>query len=96
MAQKQAVQLKLDGKPLSLRRVSPTEIKIKTFLMAAPKDELFSSLQLCSIIGVNIRTIREFSFSQELEGLSVKIQTNRYWGNPAAIAEFQRQVSRES
>ena len=91
------VKLKLNGKVFE-KHLSPLTIKVKAFLDKSPADEIFTIQEMALRAGVDPTSIRVCSFfgSPELKDYNVKANTNRYWGNPKAIAELMRQIENES
>lgn len=71
-----------------VQRASP--LSISRFLETAPRDELYSALELYQMFKVAERTIRD---SKVLKEYGIEYEGRRYWGSPAAIQEFQRQVN---
>jgi len=87
------IGFKLDGKPLDLRPIPPSVIQVKLFLDKQKADDLFSTSELCKKTRVAERTLRQND--ESLIGYSLRVGVNRYWGNPKAISELQRQVADE-
>ena len=91
------VKLKLNGKVFE-KHLSPLTIKVKAFLDKSPADEIFTIQEMALRVGVDPTSIRYANFynSPTLKDYNVKANTNRYWGNPKAIAELMRQIENES
>jgi hypothetical protein len=88
------VVLKLNGKPLQLHPPTPTEVKIKGFLDKAPTDELYSSTELAKKAGVARSMVCDTGNRDQFKGYSARLGQIRYWGNPKAIIELLKQVTK--
>ena len=92
------VKLKLNGKVFE-KHLSPLTIKVKAFLDKSPDDEIFTIQEMAlraRVVDPTSVRCANFYNSPTLKDYNVKANTNRYWGNPKAIAELMRQIENES
>lgn len=89
------MKLKLNGKPLVLHPPSPVIQAIHDFLSKAPKDELYDCTELGAKLSCTPGFLQESRChgKELLKGFTANVRGKRYYGNPAAIAELQRQVN---
>lgn len=86
------VTLKLNGKPLDLRRPAPLTEKIIKHLDSCPKDEIFPSEEVCVKLGANARYIKDHARDERVAPYTLAVGGKRYCGHPKAIAELKRQT----
>jgi hypothetical protein len=88
--------LRLDGKPLCLRPLSPTAERIRSLLDSLPATSLLTTAQLQQKIGAGETAVHRAS--KTLADYREPVNTNRgvsiYWGNPKAIAELRKELGR--
>lgn len=93
MAKQKSVVLKLNGKPLEIVVLPVSLVKLKAFLDGAPQDELFTYEEVSKRVGVAPQTIKNLCnrFSEMVSYRSGRKGVQIYFGNPAAIREYERQ-----
>lgn len=91
----QPVRLKLNGKPFEKNPLTPLQLKLKTFLEKAPKDDIYSVDALSRATGISISRLNkmEFKGALDLSQHTYHIGSRIYYGSAAAIAELRRQTA---
>lgn len=82
--------MKLDGKPLDIRKLAASKESLIRMLDGAPTDEIFSNVELAKKFGVDSSCINKYA--KDLQDYTVTLATARYWGNPKAIRELDKQL----
>lgn len=84
--------LKLDGKPLNLKRETPALSMVRQFLERAPEDEVFTSANILAKLNISQFTLTRSM--PQLAGFSLLHGRNRYWGSLKAIAALRDVVGK--
>jgi hypothetical protein len=82
--------MKLDGKPLNLKRFALNKTTFAKFLDQCSADEVFSQVELAKKLNLSTSCVNKYS--EDLPDHSQKVGKTRVWGSKKAIAELRRQL----
>lgn len=86
------MKLFFSNQKFSMKRDTPSVIKIKAWLDKQKKGELFDRVQVSLATNIATRTMKEFPHM--LVGYCYKHKTKMYYANKATITAFKREIEK--